>query len=856
MNILRATNDFNDFFPDTFSDSHIQVRMALKNNIYLLSNGDLGAAFELQGIADEPMIPDELAQNLHNFKKAMTQIVSGIPSSAPIPNCQIQILAQQRRVSPKAEYSSDAELTLADSILTREQDFLHRNSPLSTRKFFIFVRYTPVKEEEKSLFQTALHLFKKSSLSEESKDEDSLYDDYMTFVEHLKGFSISLGDHVVEPVDYRGLSRILRVSMNGDIGTTPLNPNPFDLSSNLEFEFDRTDDGRILTKNGISRTVYFAESICGSFGNGMFRHFMDNIPSENWDICWHVSSGTREPSNRIKVASKLYKEERYPDEHREYRLFTKKVSSQNPQVSLAMKLVVFDEPSDFETKIRNVALDHLGALYIKERHVPLHQFLTSLPMNSPPRSIELKGRFHFACLSDALMYLPIYTSGSTTGRYDFQSRQDLACRFDLFKGNEINKNTAIIGIPGAGKSTMIGLMCLNFMASNPDGIIRIVDFGSSFRKLCDLFGGRYIDFTPDYLRENIFSPFALTKWDEEEIQTIKHFICTIVEAKNPDATWQTIHDQILINSIKIAFNRYRRELDESDGGKLFSVDHPKWDEIKTNFSQTTADYTEGGYDGFDEAVAEISKWTMAFDESGEYDFVFNAVEDLSKASAEEVPKIVVYNLGGIGSDPVLRVMAAMLTNMRILKDVGRDPKSKKLVFNDELGTQIKGSKDGPAKISQSATQRQAEAITTMYATARKLNVQNVVATPSAADYTEIPAGKVIWSLCTQYLFFGMGGMVNDSLKEHWKFLNEADWSIISDLAIDIPNKRTSCYLISNTAKHKLKSSLYVPLSPLMDAILTTNRSSLVHYVAEVKKGKTPYEVCAEMAKNHPYGEGI
>lgn len=825
--------------------------MQLKGNIFLLSNGDFGAAYRLKGVADEPLLAQDLIQQCTVFTKGFSQIICGIPSNVSKPNCQIQILASNRKIRAKCDVN---QLDLANQILSEEENYLHENTLISSRHLYLFVRCTPPKPDSSAILSTIKSVFKKD-FEEHLAANETLAAEYSVFREYMESLEVSLKSQIDTPLDYTQLVEVIRLCLNCD-GESPIAPSPFEINRDVHFDIDSVRDGSIVSKDGRMRSVYFPESVSGNFSHGLLRHFMDTIPCADWDLVWTISSGQRAVSYSIRSDAKYYAKGSYPEEDRSHSMFIEEINSQNPQVSMAVRLVVHNERSDFETKLKNLSLDHLGSIWRKERHIALHMLLTSLPLNSPLYATELKGRFHYISLEKSAMFMPIYTSDKTDGKYHFQTRQNLATTFDLFKGGEVNKNMAIIGIPGSGKSTMLGHMCLNFMASNPDGLIRIVDFGYSFRKLCDLFGGRFIDFTPDYLRENIFSPFALTEWGENEIETVKHFVCTIIEAKNPDAKWQTIHDQILINSIKLAFNRYRRELDESNNGQDFDVEHPKWDEIKTNFSQTTADYKEGGYDGFEAAVEEITRWTMSFDESGEYDFIFNATEDLTKSKGE-TPRLIVYNLGGIGSDPVLRVMASMLINMRILKDIAGNPKVKKLVFNDELGTQIKGSKDQKSsKISDSASHRQAEAITSMYETARKLNVQNVVASPSVSDYVDVPAGKTVWSLCTQYIFFGMGSMVNDRLKQEWDFLNEADWSIIRDMRIDLENKRTSCYLISDTAAHSLRVSLYVPLSPYMDAILTTNRSSLSHYMTKLKEGRKPNDICREMATNYPYGKGM
>src|SRR3546814_16431615 len=75
---------------------------------------------------------------------------------------------------------------------------------------------------------------------------------------------------------------------------------------------------------------------------------------------------------------------------------------------------------------------------------------------------------------------------------------------DLFDPRINNYNFIVSAESGAGKSFLLNNLCQQYFAQN--ALIRIIDIGGSYRKLCTLCSGRYIALGEEHL---VLTPFYL-----------------------------------------------------------------------------------------------------------------------------------------------------------------------------------------------------------------------------------------------------------------------------------------------------------------------------------------------------------
>ena len=112
-----------------------------------------------------------------------------------------------------------------------------------------------------------------------------------------------------------------------------------------------------------------------------------------------------------------------------------------------------------------------------------------------PNHTYLNDRKHIFNSEAISQMLPLSCdwTGSNTPKLLFQTEDDQLLPLDLFDPTLSAKHGLIIGQTGAGKSFTTNFLLTNFFIENPNNHIIIIDIGGSYRKLCKLFGGSYLD---------------------------------------------------------------------------------------------------------------------------------------------------------------------------------------------------------------------------------------------------------------------------------------------------------------------------------------------------------------------------
>ena len=135
----------------------------------------------------------------------------------------------------------------------------------------------------------------------------------------------------------------------------------------------------------------------------------------------------------------------------------------------------------------------------------LNSFLENMPLNHYPSRNELFARYSTKFDANVATFVPFVgqTIGSRNPTTLYVDR-----KFGLFGFNNFdsktNYNTAISAESGGGKSFGQGDYQLLSLAQGR--AVRVIDIGRSYKPLCDLIGGEYIELTED--RKPCFNPFT------------------------------------------------------------------------------------------------------------------------------------------------------------------------------------------------------------------------------------------------------------------------------------------------------------------------------------------------------------
>jgi len=132
----------------------------------------------------------------------------------------------------------------------------------------------------------------------------------------------------------------------------------------------------------------------------------------------------------------------------------------------------------------------------------------SLPFGLYPerRTIGMLQRDFRVPVRAGVLMSPIQTDFRGGGRPAllYTGRKGQLITLDLFDPRINNYNFIVSAESGAGKSFLLNNLCQQYFAQG--SLIRIIDIGGSYRKLCTLCSGRYIDLGEEHL---VLNPFDL-----------------------------------------------------------------------------------------------------------------------------------------------------------------------------------------------------------------------------------------------------------------------------------------------------------------------------------------------------------
>jgi conjugal transfer ATP-binding protein TraC len=131
----------------------------------------------------------------------------------------------------------------------------------------------------------------------------------------------------------------------------------------------------------------------------------------------------------------------------------------------------------------------------------------------------------------AALLAPVQTDFRGGGRPAllYVGRKGQLITLDLFDPRINNYNFIVSAESGAGKSFLLNHLCLQYFAQG--ALIRIIDIGGSYRKLCTLCSGRYIDIGEEVLVLNPFDMgFALDGDDRQS--AISMAVAIVAEMAN------------------------------------------------------------------------------------------------------------------------------------------------------------------------------------------------------------------------------------------------------------------------------------------------------------------------------------
>lgn len=187
-------------------------------------------------------------------------------------------------------------------------------------------------------------------------------------------------------------------------------------------------------------------------------------------------------------------------------------------------------------------------------------FLSSLPfglfnINKNPDYIDRD----FIMDGDAAAYcLPIQAdfAGSGASCNLFTGRKGQIISLDLFDSRANNNNALICAESGSGKSVLTNYLVSNYYAAG--SMIRIIDIGGSYKKLCKILGGVFINFTKN--SGIVLNPFTNIIDINEDVASISAIVIQMVYSATREVPGES-EITIIKNAIRYAYENYGSQAD-------------------------------------------------------------------------------------------------------------------------------------------------------------------------------------------------------------------------------------------------------------------------------------------------------
>lgn len=168
-------------------------------------------------------------------------------------------------------------------------------------------------------------------------------------------------------------------------------------------------------------------------------------------------------------------------------------------LSARMHLILSDPSAEaIEARARSVVgvLAQAGLTMVEERGLALSLLLQSLPLSYSPDNDRWLRRGRKMMGVNLAHLLPYYGSFQGTPSPDllFLNRRGEPVTFSFFDSN-VAAHGIVCGVSGSGKSVFANNLIMSVLRRGSR--VFVLDRGNSYRKLCRLLGGDYVEFHPD-----------------------------------------------------------------------------------------------------------------------------------------------------------------------------------------------------------------------------------------------------------------------------------------------------------------------------------------------------------------------
>lgn len=187
---------------------------------------------------------------------------------------------------------------------------------------------------------------------------------------------------------------------------------------------------------------------------------------------------------------------------------------------------------------------------IKNNLLQMVMLLAHLPLTQSQQLLkELKslGLLYKLWARNAANMLPIVAEmkGMSSHRLMIAGRRGQILFWDPFGNNRGNYNVCVAGISGSGKSVTVQEVVFSLVGTG--GKVFIIDVGRSYKKICHLFDGEFIEFNKE--TRLCLNPFSTVNDVDEFLDFMTPFVCSMINFNNEPSAIEVAYIAKAVKSV-------------------------------------------------------------------------------------------------------------------------------------------------------------------------------------------------------------------------------------------------------------------------------------------------------------------
>lgn len=319
-----------------------------------------------------------------------------------------------------------------------------------------------------------------------------------------------------------------------------------------------------------------------------------------------------------------------------------------------------------------------GFVVQKDKGILNVLFLSALPFGlfNVGKNLDFIKRDDICQPEAAVRCLPIQTdfSGSGAPVNLFVGRKGQLIKMDIFDKQASNNNALISAASGSGKSFLMNSFVFNYFSAG--AIIRIIDIGRSYKKLCSVLNGKFINF--EKKSDIVLNPFSNVLDIDDDISSISAIVAQMIYSTTEEVPNET--EMTLIKSA--IYWAYREYAGEADIDRIYEYlrEYPKYADDSLNSDLESTNGNLRFTDDLQNISVNLAFNLQNFTSRGTYGKWFNGTSTLDIAKDD----FVILELEELAAQPELfGVITLQLINYVTSNLYLSDRSQKRLIIFDE-----------------------------------------------------------------------------------------------------------------------------------------------------------------------------